>query len=235
MTRNQRPRGSITRDDVVNAALTIADREGVSGLTIRSVAKLVGAPPMSLYSHFSSKEDLLDMMYAGLAARLYEDDGNPTWQAELLALCRRVRGLLLAHPRWAPLLSRPAPPLAVPMRERVLKLMVADGLREDDAFRALSSAVLTSIGLALMEDALRRPDGASAVQQRFDDLKDWYASQPDQTNSVTRSALSKVGPRVLDETFEFTVSSLVGGFEASQSGRRTTKRASKGASKPGVR
>src|SRR5206468_1168433 len=145
-TREQRPHGATTLQAVVTAALAIVDRVGIEALTIRAVAAEVGAPPMSLYRHFSNKEELLDHMYAEISCRLYADAKQPTWQAEVFALCHQVRGILTAHPRWAPLLSRPVPPLAVALRERLLKLMIADGMSEAGAFAALSCAVLNSIG-----------------------------------------------------------------------------------------
>ena len=63
---------------------------------------------MTLYTHFDNKGELLDLMYAEVARQLYEDKGNPTWQAELLAVCRHYRAKLVEHPKWAPLLARPA-------------------------------------------------------------------------------------------------------------------------------
>jgi AcrR family transcriptional regulator len=213
VTRKQRPRGATTREDVVNAALVVADREGVEALTIRAIAEIVGAPPMSLYSHFANKEELLDLMYAAVAQRMYEDDGHPTWQVQLFALCRRVRRILKGHPNWAPLLSRPSPPLAVPLRERVLALMVADGLPEQEAFRALSSAVLVAMGLTLVEITLTGTDGKSAVQQRFERMKKWFDAQPKNDRSVSRTAISKVGEDVLDDVFESSIGALVRGFE----------------------
>src|ERR1700753_1666688 len=96
--RRQRPRGTITQDAVTDAALVILDRSGVDGLTIRAVARQVGAPPMSLYSHFENKEQLLDLMYAEIVRRMYPDQGHGTWQSELFALCQHIRALLLEHP-----------------------------------------------------------------------------------------------------------------------------------------
>jgi AcrR family transcriptional regulator len=220
--RSQRPRGSTTRIAVVNAALLVADRDGVDGLTMRSVAREVGAPPMSLYAHFKNKNELLDLMYAEIAARMYRDEMHPTWQAEMLALCRRVRGLLAEHPKWIPLLSRPVTPLAIPLRERILKLMVADGMAGTDALRALSSAVLTSMGLVLVESTLTGPDGTSALEARFQRLKEWSESPAGQQDNETRGALAEAPTFELDRVFEVTIGALITGFVA-QKGREPRK------------
>jgi AcrR family transcriptional regulator len=154
-TRRQRPRGSVTREAVVFAALAVLDRIGPEALTIRNVARQVGAPPMSLYTHFSTKQELLELMAGEISKHLYLDEGHPTWQAGLDALCRRVYEAFLAHPHWSPLLARGRPSLEAPLRERLLAMMVADGMQPEQAFRVLSSAVLSTTGFVTAEHTWR--------------------------------------------------------------------------------
>jgi AcrR family transcriptional regulator len=151
----------------VDAALQVADRVGVDATTIRLVAAAVGVAPMSLYTHFSKKEQLLDLMFQEVTLRLYADAGQPTWQAELTSLCHQIRSVLLEHPRWVPLLHRPAPSTAVPLRERLLPLMASEGISEADALTALASAGFVSIGLTLVELSFKAPDGKSSLTARF--------------------------------------------------------------------
>ena len=54
------PRGALDRETVVAAALEIADRDGLSGVTMARVAEALGGSPMSLYRHLSDKQELLD-------------------------------------------------------------------------------------------------------------------------------------------------------------------------------
>jgi len=213
--RQQRPRGTTTRESVVNAALEIVDRAGIDGLTIRAVGGLVGAPPMSLYTHFANKEELLDLMYAELARRLYTDAGNSTWQAELSALAHNMRRTLLAHPRWAPLLSRPAPPTTSLVRERILKLMVEAGIPSAEGLQALSAAIVSAIGLVLVELTFREPDGASSFARRFERIRNLFESQPTQAAEPTSSeAFAKVRHFDFDEIFRITIATLIDGVDA---------------------
>ena len=168
---------------------------------------------MSLYTHFTNKDELLDLMYAEVAGRMYADQGLPTWQAELTELCHRARRILLEHPNWAPLLSRPAQPLAVSLRERVLTLMAADGMQESDAFNALTSVNLSALGLVLVELSLGRPAGESALEQRWDMLKNWVDSESGADHAMTRSAMSKLGRLRFAETFKFAIEALITGLE----------------------
>jgi AcrR family transcriptional regulator len=218
MTRKQRPRGSITREAVVSAALAVVDRDGVDKLTIRSIAKLVGAPPMSLYTHFANKNELLDLMFAGVASRLYEDQGHATWQKELEVLCHRLRKILRDHPNWTPLLARHAPPLAIKLRERVLQMMIADGIPDAEAFRGFSGVALLATGLTMVELTFISADGRSTLQHRFDRLKEWTATASADEHPVTRATIAKVKD-VFDESFVFTVQSVISGLELRRTAR----------------
>ncbi len=212
--RRQRPRGSTTREAVVAAALAAVDHAGVNGLTIRAVADRVGAPPMSLYSHFRNKKELLDFMLEGVAARIYVCERHPTWQAEMLALSRRVYRLLSEHPKWIPLLSRPVWPVELPLREHLLKLMVNDGIPPAKGLMAVSSAVLTALGFVLVEPALTGPDGEYAVDKEYEHLKDWTETPAGVREPETRAAMSEIGRFERDRVFELTINALVTGFRS---------------------
>ena len=118
----------VSKHAVVETALALVDSRGLSALTLRKLAAAVGAPPMSLYAHFASKEQLHDLMFDRLVQRLFPAHGGATWQQEFEAACRHARGLLLAHPHWLPLLTRTAlPTSSFGFYDHMLRLMVEDG------------------------------------------------------------------------------------------------------------
>src|SRR5262249_56141365 len=51
-----------TRDDIVAAAIDLADADGLQAVSIRRVAATLHTRPMGLYSHIARKDDLLDLM-----------------------------------------------------------------------------------------------------------------------------------------------------------------------------
>src|SRR4051794_18523268 len=55
-------RGRLTRDRVLQAALTVADAGGLGALTIRSLASELGTKPMSVYYHVAGKSEILDAL-----------------------------------------------------------------------------------------------------------------------------------------------------------------------------
>jgi AcrR family transcriptional regulator len=212
LMRNQRPRGTITGEAVLGAALAIVDSAGIEGLTIRAVARQVGAPPMSLYSHFANKEELLDLMYGEIVRRMYVDHGQPTWQEELFVLCRHIRAVLLEHPRWTPFLARPLKPVSVPVRERILSLMTDDGMTPEAAFTALSGAMLSTTGLVLTELALTSSQGTSDIQERYARVREWASTT--ETAPATRAATASRPQIDLDGVFIFTLRALIRGVAA---------------------
>ncbi|HET9562786.1 MAG TPA: helix-turn-helix domain-containing protein, partial [Propionibacteriaceae bacterium] len=58
----KKPRRSLSLDRIVNAAIEIADTEGLSALSMARLAERLGSAPMSLYRHVASKEELYDFM-----------------------------------------------------------------------------------------------------------------------------------------------------------------------------
>ncbi|QID36943.1 GntR family transcriptional regulator [Streptomyces albus] len=54
--------GELTRERIVRAAVALADAEGISALSMRSVAARLGTATMAPYRYVNSKDDLLLMM-----------------------------------------------------------------------------------------------------------------------------------------------------------------------------
>ncbi|MFC4111989.1 TetR/AcrR family transcriptional regulator [Nonomuraea zeae] len=66
-TRTGRP-PRISRAEIVTAAQRVIEQDGVSGLTMRRLAREVGSTPMALYHHVRDKEGLLLLLLDDYAA-----------------------------------------------------------------------------------------------------------------------------------------------------------------------
>src|SRR5437763_5095291 len=60
VVRPRRRRGSMVRDEVVGAALALADQEGLEALTMQGLAHRLDCGVMTIYGYVDSKEELLD-------------------------------------------------------------------------------------------------------------------------------------------------------------------------------
>lgn len=211
MAAKARKRGSTSRDDVVQAALAVVDDVGVEALTIRRVAARVGIPAMSLYSHFATKEELVELMTSEATRQLYADNGQATWQGECAALCQRARRLLLEHPRWIALLARPSDVQLFPTQSRVLQLMTADGIPVADALQALYNVVLLALGFSLTELTLHeqaRPGERSSDPPAVDPGT-FSASE-----SRTERAIAGASPITMERSFQAAVRVFIAGIAA---------------------
>ncbi|MEU4544714.1 TetR/AcrR family transcriptional regulator [Nonomuraea dietziae] len=111
-------------DVVVAAAVEIADRDGLGGVTLPKVAKSLGFTGMSLYRHVGSKEELLTLMtdYAlGMPPALDTDD----WREGLRrwAFAQRT---VFRHRPWltrVPISGPPSGPNQIAWMEVALAIM----------------------------------------------------------------------------------------------------------------
>jgi AcrR family transcriptional regulator len=97
------------RREILDAALAIADEDGLDAVSMRAVATRVGVTAMALYPHVSSKDDLLDRLVGRLLAELERPDPAQPWPDRLVALAMAARGLAHRHPAAVPLMfTRPS-------------------------------------------------------------------------------------------------------------------------------
>ncbi len=99
MTQETR-RAPLRREQVLHAAVALADERGSEGLTMRKLAKQLGVEAMSLYNHVASKDDLLDGMVDLVFGEVEVPAAGGDWKAELRKRAMSTRAALERHP-WA--------------------------------------------------------------------------------------------------------------------------------------
>src|SRR4051812_12560467 len=123
------PKPSRSVDEVVAAAIALADAEGLGALSMRRVAETLQLSPMSLYTYVPSKAELMDLMVDRVAGEMNEP--APTggdWRAQLTVLCRQRWAAAQRHP-WIMHMGGRRPPLGPNLLARVEAMLHAiDGL-----------------------------------------------------------------------------------------------------------
>jgi AcrR family transcriptional regulator len=95
-----RHRRALTPEAITEAAIRIADAEGLDAVSIRRIAAEIDARPMSLYDHFSSKDALLAAMADEVVSEVLVDPPLPDdWRQAMTAISRQLYGMLVRH-RW---------------------------------------------------------------------------------------------------------------------------------------
>ena len=128
------------QEQVVRAAVRIADAEGLAGLTMRRLAGELGVPTMSLYRHVADKEELLLLMMDRVFAATRRPIRRRTgWRARVEALARLQWSLYRRHPWLAQAVSFTRPLLAPnAMAHTEWAMRALDGLGLDGATRCSS-------------------------------------------------------------------------------------------------
>ncbi|MDC5698549.1 TetR/AcrR family transcriptional regulator [Intrasporangium calvum] len=106
--RGPKPGRSVA--EIGAAAVAIADRAGLSAVSMKSVAEAVGFTPMSLYRYVDSKDELQAVMLDVAYGPPDLDYGNRDWRSRISLWATEIAERRLAHP-WTVELTPSTPPL----------------------------------------------------------------------------------------------------------------------------
>lgn len=211
------PKKSLTLAQIVDAAITLADRDGIDGLSMRRVASELGVGTMSLYRYVPGKSELLALMLD----RVETPDGatpeGRSWRETVEELARGTYRLYLAHP-WLLQVNWTRPtlgPNSVANLETAVRGLRGLGLSSQEQI-----AVVTMIDAYVVGHARQRIlYEAATVQSGLSDEEFWEQQYP----FLEKAMLSGRYPAMaaLDETafaagweeaFEFGLARIVDGM-----------------------
>ncbi len=156
-TPTTKPRVPLTRERIIDAALSIMDTEGLDAVSMRRVAREVGVEAMSLYNHVRDKDDLLHGVIEQVMETfdIPDEPSDGDWMGYGRQLAFEWRTLLLAHPSVIQLFAeRKRAGASVetlrPMDAALLSLRRA-GLSDRDAVQAFHTIGGYIFGSVMME------------------------------------------------------------------------------------
>jgi len=158
---------------ILEAALTIINRDGVDSLTMRRLSEAVGRDPAVLYRHVPNKAAVLDGVAGLVLEQLAVDTADRDWAEQLRTVAHNFRRLALDHPNVVPLLV--TRPLATPLGQRppgtlrhledILALLTSAGFAGADAlhiYRVLFAYLHGHI-LTELQEVIERPEETDHV------------------------------------------------------------------------
>lgn len=166
----------ISRAQVLDATLAIAEQRGLQGVSMRSVAARLDVTPMALYRHVRDKEDLLNGLVERLLAELPIPDRDLPWDERLRAMAQSLRETAARHPdAFVMLLRRPvATPAARRTRDAVYAALADAGLSDELVPRVERLLSTLVIGFAASETGGRF---ARHDRRTLDADLDWALTQ----------------------------------------------------------
>jgi AcrR family transcriptional regulator len=104
------PKPALSVDLIVDAAIAIADAEGMTGLSMRAVGDRLGRTAMALYTYVPSKSELIDLMYDKALAELPASHDGADWRSDAAQWAYDLWDFYLRHP-WVLQVSQARPVL----------------------------------------------------------------------------------------------------------------------------
>ncbi|MDQ8738127.1 TetR/AcrR family transcriptional regulator [Paenibacillus sp. LHD-38] len=120
------PKGELSIKQIVEAAIAIADKDGLSAVSMNRVAQSMGYSAMSLYRYITSKEDLLILMQDAVCDIPIPPDGPVTdWRESMREYVRASILVFREHPWFGdiPIMSIPTTPYNLQIVDWVLRSM----------------------------------------------------------------------------------------------------------------
>lgn len=102
--RERRPQPPLSRDEIVRAAIAIADEEGIEAVSMRRIASRLGSGATSLYWYVDRKDDLYELMFDACMGEIELPEAAEDLRAALRHNALETRAMVRRHP-WIPLIG----------------------------------------------------------------------------------------------------------------------------------
>jgi len=211
-----RPRGSLTREEIIKEALALLEQEGPGALSMRRLADRVGVTPNALYTHVRGKADLIDglidQVYAGLTLEL---DPSGDWTQQLTTLSQAIRAHLLAHPAVVPYaLQQPGlGPHSLRLGEAIYNVLRPAGFSDQAVVGTVYALVTYILGFVALEvpRAGTDPQSSDEFVRR---MWAFFAALPPGEFPHTVELAAQLARISTDDQFQFGIRTFLAGLNA---------------------
>ena len=209
---------------MLDAAINLADRDGIEAVSMRKLGQDLGIEAMSLYTHVKSKDDLLDGMADRIVAQIPVGGGAVGWRDALRQTILGARAVMLSHPWVARVIETRAEPgpATISYMDAIAAILLDGGFNVELAHHGLH--VLGSRVLGFNQDLFDDksavdPDMAAAVAH---ELARVYPS----VGAIALAASHEGGLGGCDDQveFEFGLDLVLDGLERERARQASSRR-----------
>lgn len=216
-----RRRAALTREMIIEAALSIGSTEGGSALTFSRLGKELGSDPTAVYRHFRDKDELVvaltDRMVSETTERMAAvDPAAVGWREWLRRLAGTIRSVYLARPAIAVLAaSRTAASASETSSvEQIIGVLHGAGLPVGEAAEVYRALVDMTLGFTQYTAAWSLLD----PEYQGRDEAAWtvtYATLPEDRYPLLHESAPLLAELTRDDTavFEFALGTFLDGVE----------------------
>ncbi len=182
----------IHREQIIDTAMSLLDRDGLEGVTLRKVATELHVHAGALYWHVRNKQELLDEMANVLLSEQFAHFEGPApeqeWPDWLHGMCLRLRQAMLAHREGARVVAGAGFGRAVMLARLVdmtiRNLMIA-GFSLRLAFVTCSTILSYVYGFVIEEQAAPGDDIVNKAHASLDESVIAAVQSENQANNYT--------------------------------------------------
>ena len=145
---------TITRDRIVEVALSQIDRVGIHAFSLRDVARSLDVYPTTIYWHVASKETLLAEVSNLVMTGVVPPRGEGDWRTWMRKLFSRYRKSVRKHPNVAQLIGAQLASngaMSIDLIEGVIDALLEAGATEANLRDAYNSVISALMGFMTME------------------------------------------------------------------------------------
>ena len=224
----RRDRG-LSREEIVRAAIAVADAEGPEAISMRRIARELNAGVMSLYWYVASKEELLELMLDAIEAEIEVPEPTGDWRADLGAFAHRTRAALRRH-RWAVEFIGTRPPSGpndVRNLERLLSLLDGIGVDDYQLIMGIFMTVATFVIGAVIREAqevrfqaeqerVEASMTAEEIQAEHERFRGWFENSRwyPHIARLMEAGIDPDDPNTREERFQFSLDCVLDGIAA---------------------
>ncbi len=228
---NRGPRPGLTVDQIVAAAIDLADAEGLAALSMRRVAQRLGVGTMSLYTYVPSKAELVDVMFDTACGLVARDEHTGDWRARLERIARATWDLYRRHPWMLQVMAMARPPLgpnSIAGYDHDLRAVDGIGLTDLEM-----DSVISLVSVYVQGAARTAIDAAGSARDTGMTDEEWWSTYGPLLEKVFDAEKYPVAARVgavageehqsaydPEHGFEFGLARLLDGIEALVVSRR---------------
>lgn len=216
MTEQVGRKPRLNPERIVEAALELADRDGIEALTIRRLADALGTKPMTLYHHVDGKDAVLAAMVERVFGEIQDPPEELPWREAIRVRCVSAKEVLVRH-AWAVRLLETGTspgPVSLAHHEAVLAAFARGGLPLP--LMAHAYAILDSFiyGFAIQEAGLPVQGGEGSAELAEEISSTFF--DPEVFPNLVRLTVDHVMQPgySFGSSFEFGLDMLLDGFEA---------------------
>jgi AcrR family transcriptional regulator len=162
----RRARGSLSQDEILEAAKALVEEEGLTHLNMPALAKRLNSGVTSIYWYFRSKDDLVTALTNKVAREMYRGlppVGTKPWDEELVEYFAAFRDLLTITPIYREVFAYRSQSLyqegsisssILSRLEEGMAILVSAGLTPNEAEKLMTVCSSFTRGFVLLEHGI---------------------------------------------------------------------------------